>query len=77
MAEIAAFLAIVWCYDCTPPGWITDDHHYKTRAECEHYVKDVFHYTSAYWKYEAKDKLRDTAHKPWCLATLENHEQGN
>jgi hypothetical protein len=70
MVTFTAFIAVVWCYQCSPQAWITDDHRYKTRAECEHYINVTGHYTSSSWDAEAKDKLRYTKHKAWCLPAV-------
>ena len=74
---IAYFLAVVWCYDCIPQRWITTDLRIETSAKCDQWVTHDFHYTSANWEAESKDKLRYTKHKPWCLPVMGQMDYSN
>lgn len=64
---IVGFLMVVWCYTCSPQGWSTANINAPfTKAECEDYVNNKFHYTSSSFEALSKDRNRG-AHIQWCL----------
>jgi hypothetical protein len=81
MIPFATFLPVVWCYLCTPQGWMTANlNENLTRAQCEHYVNVDAHYTGNSSEHWGVDKLAKIdhlkgGHHAWCLPVMAPYKE--